>query len=245
LILGGTTEASALARAVSEAGIKAVFSYAGRVAQVAEQPVPVRVGGFGGTSGLITYLRESAISHVVDATHPFAAGMSQNAVVACEELDIPLIALTRAPWQASDGDTWHHVNDIEAAVDALDGPSQRVFLAIGRQTLAAFTRQPQHHYLLRFVDAPEAPPPLPRHTVVVARGPFSETGDRSLLEAEGITTVVSKNAGGDAASAKLFAARALGLPVIMIDRPALPSRRQTHSVDEVLRWVHDGTERGV
>lgn len=112
--------------------------------------------------------------------------------------------------------------------------------------LAAFTAQPQHRYLCRLVDAPASPLPLARAEVVVARGPFTLAGDLELMRARGIQLVVAKNAGGAGARAKIDAARALGVPVLMIDRPALPARREFHEVAQVLDWLdHPGTDRGV
>lgn len=224
----------------------AVFSYAGRTDAPVAQPLPMRVGGFGGVAGLADYLRREGITHVVDATHPFAAQMSRNAIAACAETGTPLIALERAPWQAQAGDDWRHVADIDAAVAALPDDPARVFLAIGKQTLAPFAAKAQHHYLLRLVDPPEAPPPLPKATVVINRGPFDAAADTALLREHGITHIVAKNAGGAGAEAKLIAARALRLPVILIDRPALPPRRVVATVDGVMAWIaHAGTERGV
>ena len=246
LILGGTAEASALARRVAELGLETVFSYAGRVATPDAQPVPTRIGGFGGVQGLVRYLETMGITHVIDATHPFADGMSRNAIAACRATDVPLIALTRPPWRPEAGDNWRHVIDIRNAVEAIGSEPLRVFLAIGRMEVARFADAPQHFYLLRFVDAPEAPPPLPQHQVVVARGPFDAASDRALLEAHSIDLVVSKNSGGLGARAKLQAARDLGLPVLMIDRPALPERVVVSTVEEVIAWLsHPGTERGV
>lgn len=246
LILGGTLEASALARALADRGERATLSYAGRVETPRAQPVPTRSGGFGGVAGLTDYLRTQRITHLIDATHPFAAQMSAHAVQAAEAAGVALIAYTRPAWQPGPGDDWRRVPDIPAAVAALSGPAQRVFLALGRMHLEAFAAQPQHHYLLRLVDAPEGLPPLPRHTVVVARGPFSEADDTALLRRHAIDLVVAKNAGGTGAAAKLAAARALALPVVMIDRPRIPQRREATTLDAVLGWLdHAGTERGV
>lgn len=245
LILGGTLEASALVRALADCGDRVVLSYAGRVALPKAQPVPVRVGGFGGTAGLLRHLHDEAVSHVVDATHPFAAQMSAHAVAACAQAGVPLVALTRPAWRPVPGDRWQAVADLPAAAAALVGPPSRVMLALGRLHLAAFATQPQHHYLLRLVDAPEAAPPLPHHTVVVARGPFDLAGDIALLRAHRIDIVVCKNAGGTGAVAKLQAARALGLPVVMVTRPPLPARDEVASLAEVLRWLgHADSDAG-
>jgi len=246
LVLGGTTEATALCRRLAEAGIAGTVSFAGRVARPVRQPLPQRVGGFGGITGLEAYLRENGITHMVDATHPFAAQMSAHAVAACDRTETPLIALTRAPWVPQPGDDWRRVPDIAGAVRALDGPARRVMLAVGRMHLPEFAANPQHVYLLRLVDPPLETPPFPDHHVVVDRGPFAVEGDRRLLEAHRIDLVVSKNAGGPAAVAKIVAARELGLPVLMIDRPALPRRRETHDVEAVMHWIaHAGTDLGV
>lgn len=214
-----------------------MFSYAGRTAQPVPQPLPTRVGGFGGAEGLAAYLKAKGITHVIDATHPFAAQMSSNAVQACGAAGVKLCAFERPAWQAGEGDDWLHADSPAEAVNALPGPPARVFLAIGKQNLGAFAAKPQHHYLLRLVDRPEAPLPLPNTTVEIARGPFDAEGDTVLMQRNRITHVVAKNAGGAGAAAKLAAARALGLPVIMIARPQVPARPVMGSVAEVMSWL--------
>lgn len=245
LLLGGTTEASLLARRLAQDRVDALFSYAGRTGAPVPQPLPTRIGGFGGADGLARYLAEEGITHVVDATHPFAAQMSRNAVAACKAVGLPLCAFERAPWRAGPGDDWRHVASLDDAVAALPDRTARVFLAIGRQNLEPFAAKPQHHYLLRLVDPPEAPLPLPEATVVVARGPFDETSDRALLAVHRIEVIVAKNAGGTGARAKLDAARALGLPVVLIDRPQLPPRRIAESVEEVMAFLAHPADLGV
>ena len=243
--MGGTTEASALARLLAERGEQTTLSYAGRVDNPRPQPVPVRVGGFGGAEGLAAYVRHQGITHLVDATHPFAAMMSGNAVMAARQTGIPLIALTRPEWRAEEGDQWTHVPDIAAAIAALDGSARRIMLALGRMHADAFAAQPQHFYLLRFVDAPVIPPALPNHHLLVDRGPFDADGDMRLMQDHGIDLILCKNAGGTGAQAKLIAARRLGLPVLMIDRPALPDRLEAHDPRTVLHWLDHMTDRGV
>jgi precorrin-6A/cobalt-precorrin-6A reductase len=238
LVLGGTTEAALMARALAEAGVDAVYSYAGRTEALAPQPLPVRVGGFGGVEGLVAYLRAEGITHLIDATHPFAARMSANAVAACASLGVPLIALERPPWVADERDRWTHVADADAAMAALGQMPRRVFLAIGRQTIGAFATAPQHHYFLRLVDPPTDLLPLPRSEVVIARGPFTVEGDRALLQTHRIEVIVAKNAGGAGAEAKLIAARDLRLPVVLIDRPCVPDRRIARTVAEVMAWLN-------
>ena len=245
LLLGGTTEASALAQLMAQNAIDAVFSYAGRTDNPMEQPLPTRTGGFGGIMGLADFIAAENITHVVDATHSFAAQISNNAVSACQMTNTPLIAFARAPWTAQAGDVWLDVADTEAAVAALPTNPARIFLAIGRQTLAAFAAQPQHFYLLRLVDAPDAAFPLPNTEVVLDRGPFTVAGDLALMRAHAITHVIAKNSGGKGASAKLQAARALQLPVIMIARPAIADRPIASNVAAVMDWLHHSARLGV
>ncbi len=220
--------------------IDAIYSYAGRTQIPLGHALPVRIGGFGGATGLADYIRDEGITHVIDATHPFAAEMSRHAVEACAAADVPLVALERAPWSRTSGDTWIEVADIAGAIDRLPEQRARVFLAIGRQHIAAFAAKPQHAYLLRFVDAPDGALQLPEAEVIVSRGPFTPEGDRELMRSRGIEWLVARNSGGAGARAKIDAARELGLPVIMIARPALPERQRLGSAEDVLAWLaHD------
>lgn len=234
-----------MARALAGAGADAVFSYAGRTKAPVPQPLPTRVGGFGGVDGLVAYLHEAGITHLVDATHPFAAQMSTHAVAACARAGVALCAFERAPWQGEPGDCWTHVPDIAAAVRALPDHPARVFLAIGRQNLERFALRPEHDYLLRLVDAPQGALPLPRAHIEIARGPFTCAGDIALMEQLRINLVVAKNAGGSGARAKLEAARLLGVPVILIDRPVLPERAVFSDLNAVLHWLGHSADLGV
>lgn len=233
-----------MARALAAAGIDAVYSYAGRTAKPPEQPIPTRTGGFGGIEGLAAYLKAEAITHVIDATHPFAAQMGGNAAAACTLTGTPLLRLERPAWVAGPGDAWTHVPDVESAAAALPAQRAVVFLAIGRQRLDAFACQPQHRYILRLVDPPEAPLPLPDAQAIIARGPFTEAADRALMQDNGVQLVVAKNAGGQGAEAKLAAARALRIPVILIDRPPRPKTDTAATPDQALDWCHR-TDLGV
>jgi precorrin-6A/cobalt-precorrin-6A reductase len=240
LILGGTGDANQLAQAFVREKIDAIYSYAGRTQIPLGHALPTRIGGFGGVEGLADFIRHERITHVVDVTHPFAAEMSRHAIEACAATGVPLIALERTPWNRATGDNWIEVADINAAVAALPEKPAHVFLAIGRQHIAPFAAKPQHAYALRFVDAPDGALPLPDAEVIVSRGPFTLEGDRELMRSRGIELLVARNSGGAGARAKIDAARELGLPVIMIARPALPERPRVERIEDVLAWLaHD------
>lgn len=233
LLLGGTTEASELARRfVNDDRFDATLSLAGRTSNPLASPIAVRIGGFGGVDGLVAYLTAEGIDAVVDATHPFAAQISANAIAACRTAGVTLIALERQPWAKVPGDTWLHFARVEDAIAALPREPMRVFSGLGRLSLDALLEAPQHHWVIRVIDPIEQPLDLPHATIVTARGPFKLGDDIALFNAHGIEAVLAKNAGGTAAYSKIEAAHQLGLSVYMIDRPAIPDRPVVRSVDE-------------
>jgi precorrin-6A/cobalt-precorrin-6A reductase len=239
LVLGGSAEASLLARRLAQRrDIDAVLSLAGRTENPLPPPIPFRVGGFGGAAGLRDYLVAQHIAAVVDATHPFAAQMSANAASACQAAGVALVAFSRPAWRQQDGDRWIAVDDVDAAVVALGESPRRVFLTQGRMQLGAFARAPQHDYLVRTIDRPADITALPRHRLILARGPFGREDELRLMREEAIEILVTKNSGGSAASAKLEAARVLEIPVVMIQRPApIAGVDMLFAADEVMAWL--------
>jgi precorrin-6A/cobalt-precorrin-6A reductase len=236
LILGGTTEASALAQLLAaDPRFETTLSLAGRTSNPRTQPVRTRIGGFGGVDGLAAWLAQEAIEAVVDATHPYADQISSNAVAACGRLAIPLATILRPAWRPEPGDQWLTVANAEAAADALGVEPRRVFLSLGRLELAAFASSPHHHYIARMIEAPEGVV-LPRDTsLIFDRGPFDERAETALLVNEKIDVLVSKNSGGKATYPKIAAARKLGITVVMIARP-LKSHGQIVDTAEAAAW---------
>jgi precorrin-6A/cobalt-precorrin-6A reductase len=247
LILGGTTEARRLAERLAErVDVDVTVSLAGRTTAPAAHAVQVRVGGFGGAEGLGQYLTTERVDALVDATHPYAAIISANAADAAAATRIPLLALRRSPWVARSGDRWIEVADAAAAVQALGKAPRRVFLAFGRGGIRTFARAPQHWYLVRSVEPVDPPLAVPHASYLTGRGPFTEADDRALLAGHAIDLVVAKNSGGTATYGKIAAARALGLPVILLRRPALPEVPTVETVEEALTWLdHALALRGV
>ena len=235
LILGGTTEARALAERLATRGdIDATISLAGRTVDPRPLPLPTRIGGFGGAEGLVDYLAKERIGLLVDATHPFANRISANAVTASKDANIPLFALRRPAWDAVDGDRWTRVGDIDAAIVALGAAPRRVFLAIGRQEAGRFSAAPQHSYVVRSIDPVDPPLAVPSCRYILASGPFGEADERELLQGERIDVVVTKNSGGSATYAKIAAARPLGIEVIMIERRPPPGIAAVGTVEAAL-----------
>ena len=239
LILGGTTEATALAASLAgRDDLRPVLSLAGRTASPALPPIPHRIGGFGGVAGLVGYLAGERVAGVVDATHPFAARISAHAVEACAALGLPLLAFTRPPWEPAPGARWTSVPDLGAAAQSLGATPRRVLLTVGRLGLAAFRAAPQHRYVIRTIDPPDPADLPPDHRLVLDRGPFRLAAETALMRDAAIDVLVTKNSGGAAASAKLDAARALGIAVVAVARPAVAAPRQeAFALGEVLAWI--------
>ena len=237
LVLAGTTEATALATQLHEAGTRVVSSFAGATAARVERPGAVQVGGFGGTGGLIDYLDAHRFDAVVDATHPFAAVMPFHVAAACARTGTPHVRLLRPPWVRRGGDRWFEVDSVEAAAGALaDLGARRVFLTTGRQQIDAFRACSGPWFLVRSIE-PVAEP-LPSSLELRDRGPFTVDGERRLLAEHGIDTIVAKNAGGTATAAKLDAARDLGITVVMVARPPQPPGIEVvGSVAAALAWL--------
>jgi precorrin-6A/cobalt-precorrin-6A reductase len=236
LILGGTGEARELAAALVAAGTDVLSSLAGRVRDPRLPEGPVRIGGFGGVAGLAAFLTAEGITAVVDATHPFASGITANAAQAATQAQVPLLVLRRPEWEPDPA--WEAVPDIHAAAAAVrDWPGEEVFLTTGRRDLAAFADDDAHSFLVRTVDPPDGPAPG-RMTLIMDRGPYTVDGETALMSERGIGLLVTKNSGGPLTAAKLQAARDLGVQVIMVQRPPLPAGgAAVATVPEAVRWV--------
>lgn len=232
LVLGGTGEARRLATVLLPT-YRVISSLAGRVGAPALPAGEVRIGGFGGAAGLAAFLRAERVDAVVDATHPFAARMSANAAEACAATGVPLVVLRRPGFTAHEDDAWHRVASLAAAADLLPALGERVFLTTGRQGLSCFAHLASLWFLVRCVDPP-VPPVPPRMAVVLDRGPFTVEGETQLMRRHGIGVLVTKDSGGEMTAAKLDAARALGVPVVVVDRPPVtPGVPVLPSVDAV------------
>ncbi len=219
LILGGTREAAELAaKLVGEGGAHVITSLAGRTREPAPVAGSVRVGGFGGADGLAAYLAENRITRVIDATHPFARTISANAAIACRETGVQLETLARPQWEPEAADSWTRVGSLEQAAAKLP-VGARVFLALGKQHLSAFEPLQGRHFIVRMVDAPETPLCFASHTLILGRPAIDPAEEEALFREHRVTHLVCRNSGGSGGHAKIAAARRMGLPVIMIERP--------------------------
>jgi precorrin-6A/cobalt-precorrin-6A reductase len=237
LVLGGTSEARALAGELAgRPGLRVISSLAGRVSNPSLPAGEVRVGGFGGAAGLAAYARAEGIGAVVDATHPFAETISAHAAQACAQAALPLLRLARPAWTPRDGDDWHDAGSLGKAAAMLPGLGMRVFLTTGRQGLAAFAALDRLWFLIRCVDPPDGPMPASRE-VLLARGPYERAAEHALMQRHRIDVLVTKNSGGPLTAGKLDAARDLGIPVVVVGRPAAAAAGAVTAVSDAVRWV--------
>lgn len=241
LILGGTAEARALAHVLVSGGSPVVSSLAGRVANPAWPVGEVRIGGFGGVDGLRCYLDEHRISAVVDATHPFAAQMSRNAVTAVAAAGLPLLRLARPGWRDHPrADCWTWVADLATAVATVG--ARRPFITTGRQSLEAYLPWSDREAVVRVVDLPTFELPV-RWRLLRSRGPYVYTAERRLMLDHGIDALITKDSGGSYTSAKLDAAGDLDLPVVVVTRPPVPTGVPTvTTVAAADSWCRSRTE---
>lgn len=236
LVLGGSTEAFDLAEHLAgDAGIEAITAMAGVTRERRAVPGDVRIGGFGGPDGLAAWLGTERIDAVVDSTHPFARRMTANAAAAAVAAKIPIIHVLRPAWIPQEGDDWREVDDMDAAARAV--PTSPCFLTVGRTELEPFTVRRDIAFVARVIDRPEPAPDFADIAYIEARGPFVLADELDLLDRHGIRSIVTKNSGGRAAEAKLAAARQLGLPVVMMRRPAPPAGTVVPDAAAALAWI--------
>lgn len=237
LVLGGTGEALALT-AEAHARFEIIYSLAGRTRYPAlPEDVTIRTGGFGGAAALATWIGENDIAAVIDATHPFADRIAVNAEQACETTHVPRLKLLRPAWGETAGDVWHPVPDIAAAASLLPTLGRHAFLSVGRQELDGFSDVDGVALVIRSIDPPDSADRLQGAVYIAGRGPFTTAQEADLLREHAIDVLVSKNAGGAATYPKIAAARAAGVPVIMIARPSPPPSPIVSDVTAAIAWL--------
>ncbi len=241
LILGGTADARKLVILItSQCGpnVRVTTSLAGRTKRPVDLAGDVRIGGFGGTEGMVNYLVSENVTHLIDATHPFAATISAHAVSATQKAAIPRLMIVRPCWQLPDGLKVVRVASMTDAAAILRASNTgRVLLTTGIQNLDAFSRLSEIFFMVRLIESPEKPLALDHASVIIQKPPFTLEGERKLMEENRIDTLVSKQSGGSATEAKLLAAAALGIGVVLIDRPPVPEGESVASPEDAAVWL--------
>jgi len=236
LLLAGTGDGRRLAWGLVDIGLPVVVSLAGVTRMPEPLPLPSRVGGFGGEAGFVDYLEQAGITAVLDATHPFAARITDRTARVCAARGLPYLQILRPEWVPEPGDNWTMIGaEEEAARHVRIGST--VFLATGRQTLDRFAGLLGCRVIVRQIDPPTAPFPFEGGEFLIGRPPFSVEREEGLFAQLGVDWIVVKNAGGEESRSKLIAARNLGIPVLMIRRPPMPEAPRVQTVAQALDWV--------
>jgi precorrin-6A/cobalt-precorrin-6A reductase len=232
LILGGTEEARLLANQLVSMGHEVTTSYAGKTSDPDLPQGEVRVGGFGGPRGLADYILNNGVQRLVDATHPYSVQIATNAHEAAQFTGVHFIRLIRPPWREPQYAFWHHVQNAEDAAAGLP-KGARVLLTVGHRGLDTFLARTDCSFVVRTIEPPERE--LPTHAQsLVARPPFFVGGETELMQYEGITHLITKNAGGVQTEAKLKAAQQMRLAIVMIARPELPPAHEVPTVGRAI-----------
>ncbi len=248
LILGGSTEGFLLAEKITQkyqGTVEIITSFAGITKKRRAVVGKMRVGGFGGVDGLAAYLKSEAITHIIDATHPFAAQMKYNADQAVlQRGGVQLCHIMRPKWEAQQGDEWLLVGDMAQAAHCLNGFAKglSVFLAVGRKELAAFQGCSSQSFIARVIDPPEGEVMPPQIEFIIERGPFDLAKERALFKQRRIEVLVCKNSGGAAAAAKLQVAREQNIPVVMVQRPFWEQENCVPTVEAAMEWLKAATD---
>lgn len=237
LLLAGTNEARALAQRLDRDGrIELFTSLAGATSRPAEIAGNLRVGGFGGRDGNVKFIKDNKIDAVLDVTHPFAQRISRRMSDICGELGVPYLQVLRPAWVAQSGDDWRRVSQLEDVGGAI-ADAQRVFLGTGPGSVEEIGPLPVERVLCRRIDAPKRAYPHDNGDWIQGRPPFSVEDEIAFFKDHRIDLIVTKNAGGTGGWAKVEAARMLGLPVVMVDRPEPVGGDLVDSVEGALDWI--------
>ncbi len=233
LLLAGTGDARRIARDLSDLPI--IASLAGATTAPAEYPCDLRTGGFGGAEAMALWIKANNIAAIIDATHPFAAQISANAVAAANATDTPITRILRPPWEQEPGETWIKVPTVGAAARALP-EGARAFLATGRGSQDAFTARRDIWCALRLIDPPKSIYPG-NGEYIVSRPPFDVASETALFSRLSISHLVVKNAGGAAARTKLTAAAKLNIPIIIVSRPEESNAASEIAQEDLREWL--------
>ena len=196
-------------------------------------------------AALADYCRAHGIAMFVDASHPYAANISENAMRACCACGIPYIRYERqsAPLAYTKA---HYVADYEEAAKVAASLGKHVFLTTGSHNLKAFTEAPALQDCVltarvlpdpKFVEECTALGLRPSQ-IVALQGPFSEVLNEELYKKYDADVVATKNCGTvGGADTKFAAAMKLGLPLVIGERPRIAYENMAQTFAEVLEFI--------
>ena len=243
MILGGTGDAANLARRINNqfSKTRVITSLAGRTQKPRRIAGQVIFGGFGGATGLQSFIETEKIQLVFDATHPFSQKISQNASIACEKAKVLRIILDRPQWELPRNGNWVAVENISAAAKSISSSVKRIFVTTGGNELNVFDQFKNTWFLIRLIEKPKSPIKIQNYKLVLSRPPFKFSNEKALLQNHDIDCLISKNSGGNGTKAKIKAALQLSIPIILIRRPPNLPGLKYNTVGQCIEWLKNRT----
>lgn len=222
IIIGGSAEAVALAHLVPQAQVY----LPGPERRARDWPGEVIQGW-----PLAAALRGAK---VVCAPHPCDGASARRAALWARR-GARLCYLRRPGWRPGVLDRWYNAASVQAA-RALIQPGARVFVGLGREAAGTLRGAP-FTMLWRQLDSDTGPVPPSLGRAIRGQGPFGVAAEIALMRKLRVDVILARDAGGPGGAPKLAAARALGLPVVVVARPRWPSMRCMTQVEEAAEWL--------
>ncbi len=228
LILAGTSEGRRAALALEKESRKVMAAtataYGGELLQkdfqgeISTRPLDLEA--------MTELINRRSVTKVIDATHPFAEEVSRNAREACRLSGIDYERLEREGSDIQIGEGVIAARDTEEAVQIASGHAGNIFLTVGSSKLEHYARSldpeklivrilPVKASLEKCLDLGITP-----KNIIAMQGPFDEEINKLLFRRYRAGLVITKDSGpAGGVAEKINAARALGIPVILIARP--------------------------
>ena len=235
LLLGGTSDAIQLAKQLIALDINVIYSIAGLVRQPTLN-CQIHRGGFQGK--MAEFLRDQQIDLLIDATHPYASKISQQAKQAANDTNIDYWLYYRPAWQKTDKDQWIEFNNWDDLLPILQN-YKFPFFTLGQAPLRHLDDINLHqHWTVR--TAIKHTIHHPQLRLITAIGGFSLDEEAALFKKYAFDVLICKNSGGNTVIHKLQLARQYSIPVLMQCRPPIV---KTCSMFTVLSEIIDKVQK--
>lgn len=163
---------------------------------------------------------------VVDATHPYAASITESVCSACAETDTEYLRLLRDVTEIPVGALF--VENSVQAIQYLNGVDGNILLTTGSKELGTYraVRDFTERVFVRVLPMAESlelcrqAEVKPAH-IIAMQGPFSEEMNLALLKQTNAKVLVTKNGGlAGGFAEKVAAAKQFGAKLVIIGRPS-------------------------
>ncbi len=247
LVLSGTEEGKEIVRRLHEEGLSLLTTVATEYGKKMFEQMGLETVCLQGrldANGFSQLIQEKGIDIVVDATHPYAIEVSQNAIDACKKTNTQYLRFERQEIEIPPHPSIHKVKTMAEAVDKSRTLGKRIFLTTGISSVAKFILlKDEKELYVRILPVPEhialcLDMGIPPTHVIAMHGPFSEDLNRAMFRQYHTNTMVTKDSGEvGGVPEKIHAAINEGIDTIVIERPRLEFPQKYSSIDEVAKAV--------